>query len=116
MLIKEMFRGKMIKHVPLILFSSCITAIYEGNAARALYRITYKEVFDPFMLICFVLSSYNFANFVLSIFRCKLCYDYGDYGERRVRICGAFGMVIFSIVAIALFCIIFRGVFSDIDI
>ena len=106
----------MIRHVPLIIFSACITAIYIGNGAMAIFRITYKVVSDPFMLGYFVLSSYNFANFIFSLFRCKPCFDYADSGRKKVRICGAFGMVIFIIISIILFCVIFRGVFYDIDL
>lgn len=106
----------MIKHLPFIIFSACITAIYYGNGARALVRITKDEVSNPLLLCYLALSSYNFALFFFSLFRMKLCYNYSDMGKKRVRTCGAFWMITFIIVAIVLLCIIFRDVFQDIEI
>ena len=105
----------MILHLPLIIFSASITAIYYGNAYRALFRIT-ETVEDPFLLCFLALSSYNFALFAFSLYNCRPCYNYSNIRSRSVRTCGAFWMVQFIIVAIVLLCVIFRDVFDDIDI
>lgn len=113
---KEIFRGKMIIHLPLIIFSASITTIFEATAAKALFRIAEDDIEIRAKFVYIVLSFYNLALFLFSLSVCKTCFAYKKDVRLRVMDCGVFWMVLFIIASIVSLVVIFNGVFGGIDI